>query len=286
MELALGTVQFGLAYGVAGRNSPLSDTEARSVLEAAARRGVRWLDSATVYGDIEWRLRGLCADLPFSIVSKLPARPADLTGVAAAAFFVDAVNRCTERLRERLRVLLFHHDEDLRGDDADLIWAAVKLAADQAGIGVGVSCYERGRLASLVERYPLSAAQLPGNALDQSIGSISAEHRPPMLQLRSAFLQGLLLMPEEEAKQRLPVAAVPLRRWHTWCGAKGLSRIDAAIGIVKGFGSVSQCVVGVDNVAQFEQIANAWERAVPMQAPELACVEREVIDPRLWRIVR
>lgn len=284
MELALGTVQFGLAYGVAGRGAPLSDAEARAVLEAAARHGLRWLDTAVAYGDIERRLAGLCGDLPFQVVSKLPARPAGLGSAKAAGFFVDALRRSRERIGERLRVMLFHRADDLAGPQGEAIWHAVLAEAKEAGVKLGVSCYDLPTLRELQSRWVLSAAQLPGNAFDQTIGALAIAEAPPLLQLRSAFLQGLLLMPEAAAARRLPVAGNALRRWHAWCDARGLERLEAALSIVKGFSAVGQCVVGVDSPEHMEQIAGAWSRSAPLEAPELACAETAITDPRSWRL--
>jgi aryl-alcohol dehydrogenase-like predicted oxidoreductase len=284
MELALGTVQFGLAYGVAGRAEPLCDSEARNVLETAARHGVRWLDTATAYGDIEQRLAALCGDLPFNIVSKLPALPAGIDGDRACGYFVDALRRSSERLGDRLRVMLFHRAEDLAGSQGDVIWGTVQEEAAAVDVELGVSCYGLDTLLELQSRWAVRAAQLPGNAFDQSLASFDPTSAPAQLQLRSAFLQGLLLMAEVDAVRRLPAAAPALRRWHTWCEEHGLERLDAALGLVKGFAAVAQCVVGVDGPEHFEQIAAAWSRCEPLHAPELACVDAAIIDPRRWSL--
>jgi aryl-alcohol dehydrogenase-like predicted oxidoreductase len=284
MELALGTVQFGTAYGVAGRGAPLCDREARAVLEAAARHGLRWLDTAAAYGDIEQRLAGLCGELPFGVVTKLPALPAEVATQAAPAFFVEALRRSRERLGERLRVVLFHRAEDLAGEQGEAIWRAVDLETRAAGVELGVSCYDLSTLRDLQKRWPVRAAQLPGNALDQALATLDVERAPPLLQLRSAFLQGLLLMPEAHAVRRLPPSALALQHWHAWCRTHGLDRLEAALGVVKGFAAVGQCVVGVDGVEHLEQIATAWSRSAALRAPEIACADPAVIDPRRWKL--
>jgi aryl-alcohol dehydrogenase-like predicted oxidoreductase len=284
MELALGTVQFGMAYGVAGRAGPLCDSEARAVLESAARNGLQWLDTAAAYGDIEQRLASLCSDLPFNIVSKLPTLPAGIEGDRACGFFVDALRRSSDRLGDRLRVMLFHRAEDLAGSQGDGIWAAVQGEAAAMGVELGVSCYNLHTLRGLQARWTLRAAQLPGNAFDQSLGTLDVTDAPALLQLRSAFLQGLLLMAEADAVRRLPVAAPALRRWHAWCDWQGLGRLDAALGIVKAFSAVGQCVVGVDGLEHFERIVAAWSRCEALHAPELACTEAAIIDPRRWNL--
>lgn len=147
MQLALGTVQFGLRYGVAGRDTAVPVDEARAILARAASLGIRWLDTAAAYGDI---------------------------------------------------------------------------------------------------------AQLPGNALDQRLRTEPVSAQGIEIHLRSVFLQGLLLMPEAAAAQRVPAAAGALARWHAWRRARSMEPLAAALGIVKALPGVSHCVVGVDNLAQLE----------------------------------
>lgn len=284
MELALGTVQFGLRYGVAGREVAVPSDEARAILQRAAALGVRLLDTATAYGDIEQRLAALADGLPLRIVSKLPACPASLDSVAAAAWAHASLARSIERLGSVLVGFMFHRAEDLLEPHGDALWQACRPLAEAHGLKLGVSCYEPATLARVRARYPVALAQLPGNALDQRLASTepAALATPLELHLRSAFLQGLLLMPQAAAACRVPTAAAALARWHAWCEAHGLAPLVAALGLVKGLPAVSHCVVGVDNLAQLEAIAAAWAAAPVLRAPELHCSEPSVIDPRLW----
>ena len=73
-RLALGTVQFGLAYGVANPNGRVGMDEAAAILEGARAGGVDMLDTAIAYGDSEARLGELGTE-GFHIVSKLPPLP-------------------------------------------------------------------------------------------------------------------------------------------------------------------------------------------------------------------
>lgn len=282
MELALGTVQFGLAYGVVGSGQQVPDGEARRILEQAAALGIQVLDTAAAYGDIEQRLAGLTEGLPFRVVSKIAPLPAELgTPEAAARFVHDSLQRSQERLGPLLQSVLFHSADNLAGPLGDVLWRAAADACAPAGLKLGVSCYGPQQLAALRQRYGITIAQLPGNVLDQRL----AEHRFEgiELHLRSAFLQGLLLAPAEQGGARVPDAAAHLSRWQQRCLEHGLSPLTAALSAVKALPGVRYCVVGVESVAQLAQIATAWTRAVPMAWPDLATDEPAVIDPRVWK---
>ena len=283
MQLALGTVQFGLRYGVAGhRVGPVPEAEVRSILARAAALGIRTLDTAAAYGDIEARLAGLADGLDFEVVSKLPPVPPELAFGDVAGWVDAAVQRAHSRLGPALHALMFHRAEDLLEARADALWAAAQRQAAARGFKLGVSCYDADTLARVRARHPVTIAQLPGNAIDQRLRHAAPISPDLELHLRSAFLQGLLLMPEAAAAQRVPRAAAALARWHAWCRDHALDALPAALGFVKGLPGVSHCVVGVDDLAQLEAIAAAWQGAPVLHADALDEPDLDVIDPRRW----
>jgi aryl-alcohol dehydrogenase-like predicted oxidoreductase len=285
MELALGTVQFGLPYGIAGTGQAVSEDEVRSILACAWERGVRVLDTAAAYGDIEQRLTHLCAGRSFKIISKIPAIPSDLEPAAAASWGRAQAEQSRKRLGESLVGLMFHRAEDLLGPCGLQVWNAVMEWADAAEVQLGASCYEAMTCLSLQRQFHFSLAQLPGNALDQRVATDIPDRLPDLtIYLRSVFLQGLLVMPPSVAQQRLPAASAVLQRWYAWHVGQGLSPLRAALALGKSFKAVSAILVGVDSLHQFSDIADAWDAVDPRPAPQLAVATAEIIDPRHWKL--
>lgn len=284
MNLALGTVQFGLAYGIAGSGQAVPEHEARRILDSAWAQGVRTLDTASAYGDIESRLAGLCGPHPFRIVSKVPAIPPALAPADAAAWAVAQAMQSRQRLGHRLIALMCHRAEDLLGERGLAVYPALQRWAASEGVALGASCYGPDELLKVHGQHALAVAQLPGNAMDQRLPqALPGALQGVDIHLRSAFLQGLLLMPEAAGRARLPAAATALQRWHRWCHAQQLSPLVGALSVVKSFAAVSTVVVGVETMAQFEDIAAAWALASPARAPQLADHDPSVIDPRTWK---
>lgn len=272
-ELALGTVQFGIAYGIAGVAAPVTDAHAREILARAWDFGIRRLDTAPGYGDIESRLRAMIGNRDFSIVSKVPAIP---VGGNRADHVRRSVETSRMRLGPQLKGLLFHSGDDLGGADAEQLWAAA-----ECGVPLGLSCYDASVLQAAAERFPVAMAQLPGNALDQQVAHLRPS-QPVEITLRSIFLQGLLVMPAASAAARVPAAADAVNRFHRFCRESRLSPLAAALGLARGLKNVDYCVVGVDSVAQLEEVAEAWQTGPVLSAPELDTRAGDVIDPRRW----
>jgi aryl-alcohol dehydrogenase-like predicted oxidoreductase len=278
-QLALGTVQFGLAYGIAGTGQQVSETAARDILTRAWALGIRRLDTAPGYGSIEERLPALIGDLPFSIVTKVPAL-GEFGGDAEAALR-KSVRQSRARLGARIAGILFHDAEDLEGPRGERLWKALTEETENAQIALGLSCYAPSILAAEGARFPIRMAQVPANAFDQRLQSASPA--PDIeITVRSLFLQGLLVLPEDIAAERVPAARTALTAWTAFCRARSLSPLQAALAIAKGF-DATYCVVGVETVGQLEEIVAAWRDAEPIAADELAQPNADIIDPRRWK---
>jgi len=283
VRLALGTVQFGLAYGVRGESSPVPEKEISQILEAAAASGVRTLDTAPVYGNIEPRIRRLIGDLPFRVISKIPAIPVDLPPRDAGQFALQSALCSRERIGPSLHGLLFHRSTDFLGIRGEALEKALRGWARDEGLLLGVSCYGPEDLRAVRAERAVSIAQVPGNALDQRLPLSSPDGFPDVeIHVRSAFLQGLLMMPSQLAARRVPAATQALEKWHARCQSLGLSPLHAALGIVKSFTPLNTVVVGVDNLGHWHQIFEAWSQVAPFSAPDLACHDKSTIDPREW----
>ena len=282
MKLALGTVQFGLPYGIAGRPVPVPEFEVRAILMRAWELGIRMLDTAAAYGDIERKLSRLMDGRAFTVVTKVPPMRVNLEAPEAVLWIDRKLNQARSRLGPNLHAVMMHRAEDLLVPTADVVWAVCANFASQHNVRLGVSCYDMPTLNALCSRYCVDVVQLPGNALDQRLNATALPQPAIDVHLRSAFLQGLLLMPQAEAAARLPSARLPLERWHAWCLKRELSPLVAALGLVKGFPHVSHCVVGVGDVGQLEAISEAWNEAPVLYGPELSVFESTIIDPRCW----
>ena len=284
VSLALGTVQFGTAYGIAGRGAPVPAVEVREILENAWQLGVRTIDTAPVYGDIEQRLVDLAGSHAFRIISKIPSIPTPLEPERIRRFVVQCISRSRQRLGDRLHTILFHRAADLQGTFGAQAWEIAWQEVSKFGIRLGVSCYSPEEADSIRQLYPIEVVQLPGNALDQRLASSSVRCGLGAVEvhLRSVFLQGLLLLPLECAVQRVPRAAIALKNWARWCTDHDIAPLNAALGAAKSIPGVKCCVIGVDRPSQLEELTTAWDESRSMDFTSLACTDLDVIDPRRW----
>lgn len=290
-RLGLGTVQFGLPYGLARPQRVIEQDEVARILSRAWEAGVDLIDTAAAYGESEsviGMLRPPAA--AFSIVSKtLPVRsdritPADVERVVAG------VHRSLALLRiSTLDALLVHESNDLLVPGGDALFAAlVKLKSAGLVKRLGVSVYEPPVLDILLGRFPIEIVQLPLNVFDQRFvqhGRLAQwAARGVEIHARSVFLQGLLIRVAGDLPPRLAGVAGPLARFHDQARRAGLDPVAAALGFAIRQSGVACAVVGVDGFAAFEANLQAYAmaRRREMDFAGLAVDDTRITDPRQW----
>jgi aryl-alcohol dehydrogenase-like predicted oxidoreductase len=72
LKLALGTVQFGLNYGISNQGGQVSREDAKGILALARLHGIDTLDTAIGYGESESCL-GDVGVAGFKVITKKPS---------------------------------------------------------------------------------------------------------------------------------------------------------------------------------------------------------------------
>ncbi len=293
MKLALGTVQFGMPYGIANATGQPNEAVVASILERAMAAGVSVLDTAPLYGEAEAVLgRCLPARNTFRIVTKTP-KFFGVDGAKAADILEAAFEGSCAKLRVHdVEALLAHDADDLVGPAGDAIWQRMtELRGNGRVAKIGASIYSGQQIDALLDRYKPDLVQVPLSLIDQRLIEGGYLERLAAcsvdIHLRSAFLQGALLM----SPGRLPVHLRPLgpslERIARKAAALGTDPTTLALKFVAGLRPVSAVVCGVDSLAQFERLVEAINRPEiefpPGEAAALACQDPRLLDPSKWK---
>ena len=71
MKIGIGTVQFGLRYGIGNKHDICSQQQIASILEFAKFKKIKIVDTAPTYGDAESRLGATQIMNDFDVVTKV-----------------------------------------------------------------------------------------------------------------------------------------------------------------------------------------------------------------------
>jgi hypothetical protein len=284
-RLALGTVQFGLPYGIANQAGQVSRSDAREMLLLAAANGIDTLDTAIAYGESETCL-GETGVRGFNLVTKLPAIPdgcadvKDWVGAQIAASFA------------RLGVssvygLLLHRPDQLLGGNGQALFNAMR-DLQEAGLvqKIGVSIYAPSELDALFRQYRFELVQAPFSLIDRRISQSGWLQKLKQdgveIHTRSAFLQGLLLMPRSAIPSKFTPWTPLWNNWHDWLARHSVSPVQACLAYPLSFPEVDRVVIGADSEAQLAQIIAAARHGISDEFPDMHCDDENLINPANW----
>ncbi len=284
-RLALGTVQFGVPYGIANQLGQVSRDAAKSMLSLAKEESLDTLDTAIAYGESEDCL-GEIGTQGFKIVTKLPAIPHDCSDISAWVY--EQISFSFSRLNvNHVYGLLLHRSEQLLEKNGDILYQ-ILLALKASGKvkKIGISIYSPSELDALYSRFPVDLVQAPFNLVDRRLLTSGWMKRLKAgcveIHTRSAFLQGLLLLPQHNLPTQFLEWNDLWGRWHNWLNANNTSAIQASLSYPLTFPEIDRVVVGADSLVQLKQIICASKMPFPLDFPNICHDDERLINPANW----
>ena len=285
VKIALGTVQFGLPYGIANKTGQVPGVEAKNMLRSASINGIDTLDTAMAYGNSESCL-GEIGTQDFRVVTKLPALPDRCTDVCAWVGKHVAASKLRLGTAE-LYGLLLHKPEQLLGPHGSAIYQSLRQLKDDGHVQkIGVSIYSPSELEALIPQYRFDLVQAPYNLIDRRLFSSGWIHKLKdngvEVHTRSAFLQGLLLMKQTEIPTKFARWNELWQRWHGWLAENDSSALQACLAFALSLAEIDRVIVGADSQSQLAQILFAASSYPTGAFPALQCEDETLINPAHW----
>lgn len=281
-RIALGSAQFGMAYGIANRNGQVTTDEAHAILSQAQAAGIDTVDTAIAYGQSETVL-GAHGMQDWQVVSKLPAFTDDCDDVSTWVW--EQVMSSMARLKvTQLHGILLHRPAQLLQERGiDLLHALRMIKHGGLTRKIGVSVYSPDELSDLMAIYPFDMVQIPFSILDRRLVESGWAQRLKdsgvEIHTRSAFLQGLLL--SEDAQGRFPQFEPLWRTWAQWLDAQGLSAMQACVRYALSQPAIDKVVLGFDSVRQFLDIQQVKGEPLP-ELPRWPNFDQKILNPAHW----
>jgi aryl-alcohol dehydrogenase-like predicted oxidoreductase len=283
MKLALGTVQFGLPYGISNQQGQVPMAEVEKILELANKHHIRVLDSAFAYGNSEQVLGKLLTKKPefaFELVGKIPALAEAEHDISA--YFEQSL---TQLKQQRLYGLLLHNANDL----TDQTYQQLVALKQQGKVSkIGVSVYDPQLTDALIKQFALDLVQLPLNLFDQRFIHSGCLQRLKQhkieVHVRSLFLQGLLLMPPTQLGQYFQPFLPLFHQLQQACQQHKISIQIAALSLIHQTPWVDKAVIGVCSAQQLGEVINAYHQAehCNLELTQFACTQPKLLNPSFW----
>lgn len=271
-KLGLGTVQFGLSYGISNTGGQTPQDEVSHILAVALQNNITMLDTASAYGNAEAVL-GEAGISGFKVVSKF------ITPAEGETIVAQLEASLTYLGQDTLYGYLAHRPEELLAKPE--LWEELE-SFKAAGLvkKTGFSLNRPEELKALLDKGMVpDLIQVPYNYLDNRFESLmkNLHDRGCEIHTRSAFLQGLFF----RDTKTLPAffdAAKPVLAELQQSKASLSGRLLNYV-LEKPF--IDKVIIGVENVHQLQQNLNDIQGAPSLQK-NVVKIPENIIIPATW----
>jgi aryl-alcohol dehydrogenase-like predicted oxidoreductase len=278
-KLALGTVQFGLDYGINNTNGQVQISDIQTILACANSAGLDTLDTAFLYGNSEENL-GKCDLNTFKVISKLP--PCENSEIET--ILEKSLNRLQKK---QLYGYLFHHFSTFEKDEK-MINKLQELKVKGKVQKIGFSLYNPSELEILLDKnIDFDLIQVPYNIFDQRFDDYFPllKSKGVEIHTRSAFLQGLFFKDLSTIPPHFKAVIPQLEQLNNY-------KIDKAalcLNFVLSNLNIDKAVIGVDSVEQLKMNVENLKsidkvRVIRAELKTLRVDNEKIINPSLWQL--
>ena len=288
-KLAIGTVQFGLDYGVTNNSGKVQIKEVRSILEFAKNNDINVLDTAARYGNSEEVLGS--ADVgDFQVITKTTPLKNDVNEV------IDNFYKSLKNLnKDQVYGLLVHDVGDIDNEQFDLLYRKIIELKQQGLVSkIGFSTYMPEQVDFLLENFDFDLVQLPFNIFDVRLikgGQLQElKNKNVEVHARSIFLQGILVndfkyWPKIKGHNFEPI----YDNITNLCQKYELTKIELVIGYIKSIKWIDSVLFGVDNIEQLKENIALYKNTTELNKTILnectklfSNIPKELVNPVLW----
>jgi len=284
-KVILGTVQFGLPYGINNTAGMPSDEHVERILDTAYDAGIRTLDTAEGYGNAIERI-GLYHERhnhSFSVINKFKEIP---TASSVGAH----VNKSAQILRiPVVDTYLFHSYGDYVAN-SELIKSMVSLKDKGQIRSIGVSIYTNEQFDHVINDELISVIQFPYNVLDNDRQRLAlmekAKTKRKTLHTRSVFLQGLFFKDFGNFPTNLKPLIPYIEQVKEIAGQENMDVTTLTLNYALSNPLIDGVLIGVESVNQLrkniEVIDPDFATSIREKVNEIVVKEIELLNPANW----
>jgi aryl-alcohol dehydrogenase-like predicted oxidoreductase len=278
-KLALGTVQFGLNYGVANQSGQVSKDEVSNILSFARSIRIDTLDTAPRYGNSE-NVLGRIGVHDYRVVTKTTSLKNGIKDV------IEGFYRSLKSLNQRSVDGLLIHDISEVDDKEfhDLFLQLNKLKQQELVNKIGFSTYKPEQIDFLLENFDFDLIQVPFNVFDTRLvegGQLKTLKRKNIeIHARSVFLQGLLL-DFKHLGNYFSKWTNEFNDYQEIVQESGLSLLGYAISFVLNTKEIDKVLVGVDSEKQLREIIKSTKKQSVLSPYPI--YDDNLLNPLNWK---
>jgi aryl-alcohol dehydrogenase-like predicted oxidoreductase len=293
-SISLGTVQWGMPYGIANKTGQPSMEEIRKILRMASSIGINTLDTARSYGSSESIIGSATRerDFDFRVITKLSP---DIysKNLSTDEILLKTKHSIAESMIQlkvdTLDTVLIHRGFHRNVSDG-VIWKLLRSLKESGLIRkIGVSAVNPTEALEALGDSSIDVMQVPSSLMDRRLMTRNffeeAANRGIEVHLRSVFLQGVAHLGVSEIPKTLGALTPEILKITAAAKQLEVEPIDLWINHALGI-KVSKIILGVDNenqlITNIKRIENLIEKPLSYDYAELSELPDQFLDPSLW----
>lgn len=285
-KIILGTVQFGLNYGINNTFGQINESEIHDILDLCKNSNLFSLDTASAYGNSEERIGNYLhlndKEDKFRIITKFSLK----NGFS----LTDSLELSLNRLKVNcVDTIMFHNFEDFEKTSLSELNTLLRFKGEKF-LNLGISLYTNEQIDQILSSDLFKVIQIPFNSLDnhnlRSDVLTKLKSKGIETHTRSVFLQGLFFMDW----RNLPTKLKPLEKY-----LKKLDQISNDFRIIKealalqyvtNKSYIDGVLIGVDSIKQLKDNLENLKLNIQNDAfdaiDSINVNEIELLNPGIW----
>ena len=289
-RLSLGTVQFGLDYGVANDSGKPTEDSVKEIINYLYYNGINCLDTAQEYGNSEEVIGNSTQYLKdIFVVSKVKSGDFESS-------VEEKVLKSLNNLKiKSLYALLLHDSSLLYNWKKEYAKTIDKLVDSNKIKYFGVSIYTSEEFNLAMENEKIKVIQVPFNIFDQRAilekWFERAKEKNKLLFVRSIFLQGLLLMDKKNIPINLKTSLKYIDKFEEFCKKLNMTKNELSLSFVSSVAKDSLLLFGCDNLEQAQQNLNVFNKLKVLDnsiikeiSKEFESIDETIYNPSKWDV--
>lgn len=288
MKLCLGTVQFGLNYGI--ENKKVEKQEIEKIFEIALDNNIVYLDTAQAYGNAEEIIGNFSKREEFKIISKLSST--SLKNFRDIKELEKNLQNSLQNLKVcELDAILLHNTNDIK--NIEFIENLLELGKKGYFKYLGVSIYTPDEAEEVLKNEKIKYIQVPYNILDTRLDKINfferAHKNDKVIFVRSIFLQGTLL----KEHYKYPDYLEELKLYDSLLNEEverlEINKVSFLLNFLKLNKNIDYIVFGIENYNQLLEIIKYYKSEELNNydfykfRKKFKDIPEKILNPSLWR---
>lgn len=286
MELILGGAQIADSYGISNKKKEINSEDLEKILNY--KNKIKIIDTANSYkGSLE-KISKLYKDFDIKINLKINIG----NGSKLSKKFFERLNKSFGKLKKKKIYSIMVHDTNnflnLYAKEKVKILNYLKKLKKQKKIEkFGFSIYNTNELDYICKIVGFDIIQFPGNIFDQEVLQnkklISLKKRGIELHVRSIFLQGLIFITINKAKEIAGVNSLRLNKFYSEFKSKK-ERIFHCINFIKNQKNIDKIVIGLTSFKEFKEVVKIFETKLKRKKySKFKIQDQNIIKPFKWK---